>query len=33
VHYFVEREDFDKPPMDSLKIDADYMRKLLSSSK
>ena len=28
VHYFVEQEGFDKPPMEALKIDADYMKKL-----
>ena len=27
-HAFVEQEEFDMPPMDALKIDADYMRKL-----
>jgi len=27
-HYFVEQEGFDIPPMDALKIDADYMKKL-----
>ncbi len=27
-HIFVEQEAFDVPPMESLKIDADYMRKL-----
>ncbi len=27
-HCFVEQEEFDMPPMESLKIDADYMRKL-----
>ena len=27
-HIFVEQEGFDVPPMESLKIDADYMRKL-----
>lgn len=27
-HCFVEQEEFDMPPMKSLKIDADYMRKL-----
>jgi len=27
-HCFVEQEEFDMPPMQSLKIDADYMRKL-----
>jgi sugar phosphate isomerase/epimerase len=27
-HCFVEQEAFDVPPMESLKIDADYMRKL-----
>ena len=25
-HYFVEQEDFDGPPMEALKIDADYMK-------
>jgi sugar phosphate isomerase/epimerase len=25
-HYFVEQEAFDRPPMDALKIDADYMK-------
>jgi sugar phosphate isomerase/epimerase len=28
-HYFVEQEEFDLPPMESLKIDADYMKKLI----
>jgi sugar phosphate isomerase/epimerase len=27
-HYFVEQEEFDLPPMESLKIDADYMKRL-----
>lgn len=27
-HAFVEQEEFDMPPMQALKIDADYMRKL-----
>ncbi len=27
-HYFVEQEQFDMPPMQALKIDADYMRNL-----
>jgi sugar phosphate isomerase/epimerase len=27
-HIFVEQEGFDMPPMESLKVDADYMRKL-----
>lgn len=27
-HCFVEQEEFDVSPMESLKIDADYMRKL-----
>ena len=27
-HYFVEQEEFDLPPMEALKIDADYMKKL-----
>jgi hypothetical protein len=25
-HAFVEQEEFDMPPMEALKIDADYMR-------
>lgn len=28
THCFVEQEGFDMPPMDSLKVDADYMRRL-----
>jgi len=28
VHAFVEQEEFDMPPMEALKIDADYMRAL-----
>jgi sugar phosphate isomerase/epimerase len=28
THCFVEQEGFDMPPMDSLKVDADYMRSL-----
>ena len=31
THCFVEQEGFDMPPMDSLKIDADYVRKLMSA--
>ncbi len=27
-HYFVEQEEFDIPPFEALKIDADYMKKL-----
>jgi sugar phosphate isomerase/epimerase len=27
-HCFVEQEAFNVPPMESLKIDADYIRKL-----
>jgi len=27
-HYFVEQEAFDIPPLEALKIDADYMKKL-----
>jgi sugar phosphate isomerase/epimerase len=27
-HYFVEQEQFDMPPMESLKLDADYMHAL-----
>ena len=27
-HAFVEQEEFDMPPMEALKIDADYMRAL-----
>jgi sugar phosphate isomerase/epimerase len=30
-HCFVEQEEFDMPPMQSLKIDANYMRKLCIS--
>jgi sugar phosphate isomerase/epimerase len=26
-HAFVEQEEFDMPPMEALKIDAEYMRK------
>lgn len=29
-HYFVEQEEFDMPPFEALKIDADYMRSLRS---
>lgn len=29
THCFVEQEGFDMPPMDSLKIDADYLRKFV----
>ena len=25
-HIFVEQEEFDMPPMEALKVDADYMR-------
>lgn len=32
-HCFVEQEEFDMPPMESLKIDADYMRTLKRSKK
>jgi sugar phosphate isomerase/epimerase len=28
-HYFVEQEQFDMPPYEALKIDADYMKKLV----
>ena len=28
THYFVEQEAFDMPPMQALKIDAEYMKKL-----
>jgi sugar phosphate isomerase/epimerase len=31
THCFVEQEGFDMPPMDSLKIDADYVRKLMNT--
>ena len=31
THCFVEQEGFDMPPMDSLKIDADYLRKFVGS--
>jgi len=27
-HYFVEQEEFDMPPWESLKVDADYMKNL-----
>jgi sugar phosphate isomerase/epimerase len=27
-HYFVEQEEYDMPPLEALKIDADYMRNL-----
>ena len=27
-HYFVEQEEFDMPPLEALKIDADYMQAL-----
>jgi sugar phosphate isomerase/epimerase len=27
-HYFIEQEEFDIAPMEALKLDADYMRKL-----
>ena len=27
-HYFVEQEQFDMPPFEALKIDADYMKAL-----
>ncbi len=27
-HYFVEQEEFDRPPMEALKADADYMKNL-----
>ena len=27
-HFFVEQEEFDMPPWESLKVDADYMKKL-----
>jgi len=27
-HYFIEQEAYDMPPMEALKIDADYMKKL-----
>lgn len=28
THYFVEQEEFDMPPLDAIKIDAEYMRNL-----
>ena len=28
-HYFVEQEGYDKPPLEALKIDADYMKNLV----
>lgn len=27
-HYFVEQEDFDMPPIEAIKVDADYMKNL-----
>jgi len=27
-YYFIEQEEFDMDPMEALKIDAEYMRKL-----
>jgi hypothetical protein len=27
-HYFIEQEDFDIDPIEALRLDADYMRKL-----
>jgi sugar phosphate isomerase/epimerase len=33
THCFVEQEGFDMPPMDSLKVDADYMRSHLDVGK
>ena len=27
-HYFIEQEAYDIPPLEALKIDADYMKKL-----
>ena len=28
THYFVEQEEFDMPPLEAIKIDAEYMRNL-----
>jgi sugar phosphate isomerase/epimerase len=28
THYFVEQEEFDMPPLEAIKVDADYMRNL-----
>jgi sugar phosphate isomerase/epimerase len=28
AHYFVEQEDFDMPPLEAIKVDAEYMRDL-----
>jgi sugar phosphate isomerase/epimerase len=28
THYFVEQEEFDMPPLEAIKLDADYMRNL-----
>jgi sugar phosphate isomerase/epimerase len=28
AHYFVEQEDFDMPPLEAIKVDAEYMRNL-----
>ena len=27
-HYFIEQEEFDMDPMEALRLDAEYMRKL-----
>jgi hypothetical protein len=27
-HYFIEQEEFDMDPIEALKLDAEYMRKL-----
>ena len=28
MHYFVEQEEFDVPPLEAIKMDAEYMRSL-----
>ena len=28
THYFVEQEDFDMPPLEAIKVDAEYMKNL-----
>jgi len=28
THYFVEQEEFDMPPLEAIKVDAEYMRDL-----
>jgi sugar phosphate isomerase/epimerase len=28
THYFVEQEEFDMPPLEAIKIDAEYLKNL-----